>query len=78
MKIEITKNFQDGNRTRLKGQTLEVTPWKAEELFKRKCAKELHERGEFTDFTVKSGTKEIKVPIIKAETAEKIEVKETR
>jgi hypothetical protein len=39
MKIEIIKNYQDNNRYRLKGIILDVTPWKAEELVKRKVAK---------------------------------------
>ena len=64
MKVEIIKNCRDGKRTRLKGQTLEVTPWKAEQLLKSKLVRELK--------------KEVKVPIVKAETTQKIEVKETR
>ena len=65
MKIEIIKNCQDGNRTRLKGTILEVTPWKAEDLLKRKFAKVLFKKA-------------VHVPIEKIETAEKIELKETR
>lgn len=37
--IEITKNYKDGNRHRLKGQIIEVMPWKAEELIGLKVAK---------------------------------------
>ena len=38
-KIEILKNYQDGNRIRLKGQELEVLEWKADELIKLGVAK---------------------------------------
>ena len=66
MKVEIIKNCQDGARTRLKGQVLTVTSWKAEELVKRKLAKVLFKNT-------------VKVPIEEVETAEKKEVKkETR
>lgn len=39
MKIIIIKNFKDNNRFRLKGQLLDVVPWKGQELIKRKVAK---------------------------------------
>ena len=66
MTIELTKNFEDGKRHRLKGQILEVMPWKAEELFKRKAAVLLHK-------------KHVPIPFEQAETTEKKEVrKETR
>ena len=65
MKIVITKNCQDGNRMRLKGTTLEVTPGKAEQLIKKKLAKELFKKA-------------VKIPIEKVETAEKNDLKETR
>ena len=38
-KIEILKNVKDGNRYRIKGQILEVLPWKAQELIRQKVAK---------------------------------------
>jgi len=65
MKVIIIKNCQDGNRKRLKGTVLEVTPGKAEQLLKKKIAKELLKKA-------------VKVPIEKIETAEKIDLKETR
>lgn len=65
MKIEIIKNHKTKKRHYLKGQTLEVMPWKAEELFKMKIARVLFK-------------KEVHVPIVKAETTEKKDLKETR
>ena len=65
MKIEIIKNHKTKKRTYLKGQTLDVMPWKAEEFFKRKVARVLFK-------------KEVHVPIQTAETAEKKDLKETR
>ena len=65
MKIEIIKNIKDGRRHRLKGQILEVTPWKAEELLKKKYARVLMK-------------KSVNVPIEKVETAQKKDLKETR
>ena len=65
MKVEIIKNIRDGNRHRLKGQILEVTPWKAEELLKKKYAKVLMK-------------KSVNVPIEQVETAFKKNIKETR
>jgi len=65
MKIEIIKNHKAKKRHFLKGQILEVMPWKAEELFKLKVARVLFK-------------KEVHVPIQKAETAEKKNLKETR
>ncbi len=65
MKVEITKNYQDGNRMRLKGTILQVMPWKAEELLKQKVARVLFK-------------KLVAVPIEKVETAEKKDIKESR
>ena len=43
MKLEITKNYKDGNRHYLKGRVFEVPqqmlPWKANELIEKKVAK---------------------------------------
>lgn len=46
--IEITKNYKDGNRHRLKGQILEVMPWKANELINLKVAKLVYKEIETT------------------------------
>jgi len=37
--IEITKNYKDGNIHLLKGQKVDVMPWKADELIKLEVAK---------------------------------------
>ena len=47
-KIEILKNYQDGNRYRLKGQTMFVLPRKAKELIDLKVAKEFYKDIETT------------------------------
>ena len=37
--VIVLKNFKDGNRYRLKGEELNVTPWKRDELIKKKIVK---------------------------------------
>ena len=41
MRIEITKNDEQEKRTYLKGQVLDVMPWKAAEMVKANIAKVL-------------------------------------
>jgi hypothetical protein len=52
-KIEIIKNYQDGNRYRLKGDTMFVLPRKAKELIDKKVAKALYKDIETTMKKVK-------------------------
>jgi hypothetical protein len=56
-KIEITKNYQDGNRYRLKGQTIFVLPRKAKELIDLKVAKALYKD---IETTMKKEIKEVR------------------
>jgi len=56
-KIEILKNYQDGNRYRLKGQTMFVLPRKAKQLIDEKVAKELYKD---IETTMKKEIKEIR------------------
>lgn len=44
--IEITENFKDGNRYRLKGEIIECLTWKAEELIKTGKAKLVEDKPE--------------------------------
>ena len=56
-KIEILKNYQDGNRYRLKGQVLVVLPRKAKELIDQKVAKLLYKD---IETTMKKEIKEVR------------------
>ena len=57
MKIEIIKNYKDKTRHRLKGEILNVTPWKAEELCKKKIAKVVFKEVETAEIIDKKETR---------------------